>query len=68
MWAQANIIFPSNNNGNHAQIDGSFTVGTTITLQWTSIWESVNLVLFQDGTPAFQYLPNSDMNIVLLQS
>jgi hypothetical protein len=64
--ASNNFVFPSNNNGKHAEVDGSFPVGTTITLQRTSMYESVNLVLFQDGTPAFQYLANSGMNIVLL--
>jgi hypothetical protein len=59
--ASTNFIF-------HAQIDGSFPVGTTIILQWTSIYESVNFVLFQDGTPGFQYLPSSGINIVLLKS
>jgi hypothetical protein len=62
-----NFIFPSNQDFNHAHVDGSFPVGTTITLKWTSIWESVNLVIWQDGAPPFQYLPNSGMNIVLFQ-
>jgi hypothetical protein len=61
------FIFPGNQDFNKANIDGSFPVGTAITLKWTSIWESVDLVLWQDGTPASQYLPNSGMNIVLFQ-
>ncbi|CCD47242.1 hypothetical protein BofuT4_P004010.1 [Botrytis cinerea T4] len=53
-----NFIFP-NNQTNPPKYEGSFEIGTELTVQWQSIWKNNTLVLWQSGTPQFQYLPNS---------
>lgn len=55
-----NFIFP-NNQTNPPKYEGSFEIGTELTVQWQSIWKNNTLVLWQSGTPQFQYLPNSSM-------
>jgi hypothetical protein len=55
------FIFPTPQDFNHANVDGSFPIGSTINVQWETIWETVTLVLWQDGPLPFQYLPNSRM-------
>ncbi|THV46409.1 hypothetical protein BGAL_0388g00010 [Botrytis galanthina] len=52
------FIFP-NNQTNPPKYEGSFEIGTELTVQWESIWKNTTLVLWQSGTPQFQYLPNS---------
>ncbi|KAF7945267.1 hypothetical protein EAE96_010045 [Botrytis aclada] len=52
------FIFP-NNQTNPPKYEGSFEIGTELTVQWVSIWKNTTLVLWQSGTPQFQYLPNS---------
>ncbi|KAF7914438.1 uncharacterized protein EAF01_000844 [Botrytis porri] len=52
------FIFP-NNQTNPRKYEGSFEIGTELTVQWQSIWKNTTLVLWQSGTPQFQYLPNS---------
>ncbi|KAF4626570.1 hypothetical protein G7Y89_g11591 [Cudoniella acicularis] len=53
------FIFPSPQDFNHADVDGSFAVGAVINILWETTWETVTLVIWQDGPLPFQYLPNS---------
>ena len=57
--AQNQFVSLTPNDGNHNHIDGTFPEGTTIQLIWETTWQSLALVLWEDGTPQFQYLPNS---------
>lgn len=53
------FISPSPNDGDHTHIEGTFAEGSLIKLVWETTWQTLALVLWQDGTPQFQYLPNS---------
>ncbi|TGO12397.1 hypothetical protein BTUL_0089g00340 [Botrytis tulipae] len=56
-----NFIFPSNLttlNASHV-VEGSYEVGSTVDLRWDTIWDMVTIVIWQNGKPPYQYLPNS---------
>lgn len=59
------FVSPSPNDGDHTHIEGTFAEGSLIRLQWETTWTTLALVLWQDGTPQFQYLPNSGTPLLL---
>lgn len=57
-----NFIFPSNLTL-PGVVQGSFAIGTTIEIQWETIWEKATLVLYQANTTyPLQLLPNTGMS------
>jgi len=55
------FVFPTPQDFNHKNIEGTYPVGTPIALKWTTNFTTIALVVWQDGTPDFQYLPNGRM-------
>lgn len=54
-------IFPSNNDGDLAHVEGTYAEGSLITLSWETSYQTADLVLWQNGNSTLQYLPNSGM-------
>jgi len=50
---------------NASHIAAVYTLGSYVSLNWTTPWTNVSLVLWQNGIQNFQYLPNS-LNMVNL--
>jgi hypothetical protein len=53
------FVNPGAQDFDHSHIYGTYPVGSTIHLEWETIWETVTLVIWQDGPQTFQYLPNA---------
>ena len=34
----------------------NFTIGSTVHLTWTTVWDRISLVLWQNGYPDFEYI------------
>jgi len=56
------FIFPSKMDFDHTHINGSYEIGSLMTLRWKTEWNAVTIILCQDGPLPFQYLPNSRKN------
>jgi len=63
-----NFTYPSPMDYNIANIFATFAIGTKITLQWTTVWNNLDLVIFQYGQAQLQYLPNSRTLLVIVDS
>jgi hypothetical protein len=53
------FINPGPQNFNLQQVDGTYPIGSAINIQWETIYNTVTLVIWQNGPLTFQYLPNS---------
>ncbi len=58
--------FPTDHDGDHSHVEGTYPFGTTMTLEWTTIWDTIALTIYQDGDPQLQYLPNSCRYILFI--
>jgi hypothetical protein len=52
-------VSPTANDGDHSHIEGTFSVGSIIKLEWQTNFTEINLVIWQDENSTLQYLPNS---------
>lgn len=52
-------VSPTPNDGDHSHIEGTFSVGSIIKLEWQTNFTEINLVIWQDENSTLQYLPNS---------
>jgi len=57
--SQNEFIFPTAQDFNIKNVEGIYPVGTAIKLQWVTNFTSIALVVWQNGTPDFQRLPNA---------